>query len=651
MSISKSTLVENLNQLRLKCRACLSSKGTLVPIFSDLKVYDRVMRLNEVLRVYGDIKLEPDDELPQKLCFGCVLDIAAAVIFRERCQKSDLKFRKLLANEKGQPMPLNAVYIVDVTPSVSNVETIKKEDLEIKEEVIFLDDSDSDEEDATNDNILENEEGEEEKDDVDKNVEEEHLEMEKSEAPNIDPEMIEVIKSPPEKIVDQNVVQTVENQTAEIPPTPEGSIVPKIPIQPKKPDDPLRCRICQIRQKSIRGLTHHLAWHKSKEIPYVKPTLEELTCKICNKVTINRKFLSRHMDSHNEDEPYNCEHCDQKFKREKSRLLHIVLNHPEVEHDSTRQVFECPFCKQRFFKSRYSEHLRKHTGERPTQCAYCLNSYVSNKKICEHLRYTCRKAEQHFTENADEDDENKSGGPFEETKLDSGVTVVKIRRSEWIRCGKFRCDQCTRKFPSNMQLERHKKNHSDSRGETVYRRAIPDKEKVFFDGTNLCEICGKNFLHVGSLRVHMKAHENTERLFPCTVCGRKYFTAFKLKWHMKNHNSSCEFCTEQFETLAERVKHKQTMHLDQTVYDCTKCDMKFNDKKLLYRHNINKHWERKHCCTICPFKFPSKDKLKCHMRTHTKEKPFYCGLCDRRFGFRSNWIIHNRKFHPELPEC
>ena len=55
------------------------------------------------------------------------------------------------------------------------------------------------------------------------------------------------------------------------------------------------------------------------------------------------------------------------------------------------------------------------------------------------------------------------------------------------------------------------------------------------EGTYPCELCGKVFSFVSSLRRHMKLHSGAEKSHECSVCLRRFREKHHLRGHMLVH--------------------------------------------------------------------------------------------------------------------
>ena len=107
----------------------------------------------------------------------------------------------------------------------------------------------------------------------------------------------------------------------------------------------------------------------------------------------------------------------------------------------------------------------------------------------------------------------------------------------------FECDQCDYKAKVPSALMAHKK-----------RKHTKIKDEI-------CDICGKSFYDIYSLKNHMKiihVSPNENRDFICDKCGAAFYTANTLRGHI-------------------REKHP-------VYYICTICDQLFQSSKKLRLH-------------------------------------------------------------------
>jgi len=151
----------------------------------------------------------------------------------------------------------------------------------------------------------------------------------------------------------------------------------------------------------------------------------------------------------------------------------------------------------------------------------------------------------------------------------------------------FSCAACDTEFDSAELLSQHM-----------------EEEHVDLD-QQICRICGKTFMHVASLRSHMRCH--TGRMpFQCETCGKACRTRRDLKEHRAVHSSNkphvCATCGKQFRLRKTYMRHRVT-HSEQKNYECSYCGMRFSFN---YRRTR-------------------------HMLVHTGEKPYVCAACGDRF--------------------
>ncbi|XP_076439262.1 uncharacterized protein LOC143278115 [Babylonia areolata] len=337
------------------------------------------------------------------------------------------------------------------------------------------------------------------------------------------------------------------------------------------------------------------------------------------------------------------------------------------------QIFVCAECGMTFrWPSRYKEHLRKHSGERPFICRECGDAFTSasylrihERKHSGQLPYPCTLCGQAFlhgrllTEHrkvhaeegafACEDCGRKCGSPSELSRHLQALHPDNPSNRP------FTCRLCPAAFQRSYHLETHMRSHT---GEKPFK----------------CELCGLSYTTQGSLKVHMRTHTG-ERPFACLHCDRAFITSGQLKKHSRTHNKPVVTLSthnntvyvQSLKSVATTTTNSaggkdqgagadgggKTLKLEiqcfprDSTYSCDICQEVFVRSIDLASHMRHDHPRpprprKENMCGECGQTFSRAHTLKVHLRSHAGVRPFKCETCGKRFTQRSNLNAHLR---------
>merc|ERR1712013_689845 len=111
--------------------------------------------------------------------------------------------------------------------------------------------------------------------------------------------------------------------------------------------------------------------------------------------------------------PWECPHCDRKFKRKTDLTRHCHAAHSAAErrqHFAETQAM-CPPIKKRrrgLSSKGYADHKLLHSGERPFACVRCPAKFVTEARLAQHVLnvhkmdpYECAQCKMTFKRKTD----------------------------------------------------------------------------------------------------------------------------------------------------------------------------------------------------------------------------------------------------------
>ena len=138
----------------------------------------------------------------------------------------------------------------------------------------------------------------------------------------------------------------------------------------------------------------------------------------------------------------------------------------------------------------------------------------------------------------------------------------------------YNCDMCDKKFFIHGSLINHKRKVHDG---------IIDK--------HTCDVCGKVYSHVNSLKRHLRIEHKSAGTLKCDVCGTLCGADWQLKRHMKSHQDPshiCRFCGKALKSKDSLISHERS-HTGDNPYKCNYCDYVCKSSSVLCKHKLANH--------------------------------------------------------------
>lgn len=269
---------------------------------------------------------------------------------------------------------------------------------------------------------------------------------------------------------------------------------------------------------------------------------------------------------------------------------------------------------------------------KPFQCIACKEQFWKKTELMFHMHHNRARYDHQF-----QCDICGSYFPLKHSLL------IHIRAHKK-QLARLRCQHCSRSFDRPVFLQNHiRAKHSNLTG-----RGPPEKPYP-------CALCSKRYYTTCQLNEHIKlVHEKTPA-GSCTECGKEFVTLARLAVHMKLHNADkglpCDQCTKTFVNRFALAKHRDSVHAVERKFKCGVCAHTFKSEVDLKCHSAFHTKPPKFVCQFCGQKYHREIEWREHTYIHTGQRPYSCNYCEKDFTRRQQLREHTRLHEGQAYNC
>ncbi|XP_049459131.1 zinc finger protein 516-like [Epinephelus fuscoguttatus] len=224
----------------------------------------------------------------------------------------------------------------------------------------------------------------------------------------------------------------------------------------------------------------------------------------------------------------------------------------------------CGVCGRSFpLLSSLSQHMRRHTREKPYKCPYCEHRTAQKGSLKAHIRSHKLGL---FSHNLSDKEGNGNQEQKDNAETPDAPEIVNTSGKAHNVNGKVK----------------KKGNKKKVKGKDT---EVGDEAD---DGPCTCSICGQVFPQVLRLKSHMKKHRSPQD-HGCRICGRRFRQAWFLQSHMRIHRVKAQLRGGKSNELPATIngvpQDPTSLTNEECLYElCAGCGNFFYDRKALRMH-------------------------------------------------------------------